>query len=168
MCHKVYNNLLVLEVHIMLIPSLMEMHNYTCKIPLVCMLDHITKTITCTTWPATHLHVHHNCTLSSYLPGHVCKWTHSAGFLHVIVPGGNAPGEDNNVEVDTRFKPLNEARWFLQEMVPLIKWFECWVGICLQDPEKKIIFQKWTSREPTGHSNKDIIWIMPMLGLSLT
>jgi len=168
MCQDVYNNLLMLEEHIMLIPSLMEMCSHTCKIPLICILDHIAKAIMFTAWPATHLGFHPNCTPSSYLPDHVFKQTHSRGPPHVILPGGYALGEDNNAEVDARFEPLNELRWFLQEMVPLLKWFECWVSIYLGDPEKGLSSGNGPVESPEVVMMRILYGIMPMLGLSST
>jgi ABC-type uncharacterized transport system permease subunit len=62
----------------------------------------------------------------------------------------------------------DEARWFIQEMVPLLKQFECQVGICLQDPEEKVIFQKCTSKILQMILTRESHGSMVMLRPSLT
>ena len=115
------------------------MCNHAHKIPLLDMLDCITKDITSTTQPTSYFHIPHNHTIGSYKRGnHVFKQTHSTGFQHVIVPTGNPSGVDNNVVVDTKldsednnsvidleFDFEDKARWFIQDMVPLLKQLEC-------------------------------------------
>ena len=163
-----YNNLLKLEENIKLIPSSMEMRNHACKIPLVHTLDRIAKDITFTARPTSHFHIPSNRTLSSYKAGdYVFKRTHSAGFQHVIIPTGSPSGVDNNMVVDTapdsddnnsvidiNFDFEDEPRWFIQDMVPSLKRIECRVGICLQHPEEKVVFRKWTSKS-TGFGPED-------------
>ena len=154
-----YNNLLKLEENVKLIPSSMEMRNHARKIPLVDTLDRIAKDITSTARPTSYFHIPRNRTIGSYKRGdYVFKRTHSAGFRHVIIPEGSPSGldnvvvnttpdsEDNNSVIDSEFDFEDEPSWFIQDMVPLLKRLEFRVGICLQHPEKKVIFRKWTSK----------------------
>src|SRR5258706_1377761 len=167
-----YNNLLKLEENVKLIPSLMEMQNHACKIPILDTLDRIAKDITLTAQPTSYFHIPRNCTIGSYRRGnHVFKQTHSTGCQHVIIPDGNPLGVDNNAVVDTKpnfednnsvidpkFDLEDKPRWFIQDTVPLLKLLECQVGICLQHPEKKVIFQKWTSKNTAGSPDGGCMW----------
>ena len=148
-----YHNLMTLEQHVRLIPSSMEICHHTRKTPLVRVLDHISSQITSTTRPSTHLHIPRFCTIRSLRKDHVFKQSHSAGFQHVIVPKGNAAGN----EIDPDFNILDKARWFLQEEVPLLKKFECRVGICLQRQEK-VIFRKWTDFDSRCNPAVETVW----------
>jgi hypothetical protein len=151
-----YNNLLKLEENVKLIPSSNEMRHHARKIPLIDTLDRIAKDITSTARPTSYFHMPNNRTLDSYRGGeYVFKRTHSAGFRHVIIPKGNPvdtelDSEDNKSVIDSDFDVQDEPRWFIQDMVPMLKRLECRVGICLQRPEKKVIFRKWTSKSTTG------------------
>jgi hypothetical protein len=149
---ELYNCLDKLEEHVRLIPSSMEMHCHARKTPVIHTLDRIAKDITSTARPTTYLHLHPCRTLASYRDDHVIKRTHSAGFRHVILPGGSAPIEDTGTEFS------DEASWFIQQVIPLLKQFECRVGICLQDPEKKVIFRKWTGRDSTVGPDEGTVW----------
>jgi hypothetical protein len=157
---RIYHLLLKLEENVKLIPSSTEMRHHARKIPLVDTLDRIAKHITLTARPTSHFHVLSHRTLSSYRGGdYVFKRSHSAGFRHVVIPEGNPLDVDDNAVVDPNFDFGDEPRWFIQDMVPLLKQFECRVGICLQRPEEKVIFRKWTGKstagDPDGHG---IIW----------
>ena len=159
-----YNSLLKLEENVKLIPSSMEMRYHARKIPLIHTLDQIAKEITFTTWPTSSFHIPRNRTLSSYRGGdYVFKRTHSAASQHVIIPNGNSSDEDNDAVIDTKFDFEDEPRWFIQEKVPLLKQFECRVGICLQRPEK-VIFRKWTSRNSEVGPDGESIWQLEDVG----
>ena len=160
-----YTNLLVLERHVKLIPSSTEMRNHAHKIPLVDTLDRIAKYITLTARPTSLFHIPPTRTIDSYKGGdYVFKRTHSAGFRHVIIPerkpsdednhtkDNHTESEDSNSPIDPKYDSKDEARWFLQETVPLLKRFECRVGICLKCPEK-VIFRKWTNRNTADKSS---------------
>lgn len=154
-----YTSLTTLEEHVKLIPSSAEMRRHARKSPLIHTLDHIAKEITFTARPATLSHIPSHRTLSSYRAGdHVFKRSHSAGFRHVVIPEGNPSDEDNNGIIDPGFDFRDEPRWFIQDMVPLLKKFECRVGICLQEQEEKVIFRKWTSRKPAVDSEDGMDW----------
>jgi hypothetical protein len=155
----IYYLLLKLEENVKLIPSSMEMRHHARKIPLVDTLDRIAKHITLTARPTSHFYIPIHRTLSSYRGGDcVFKRSHSAGFRHVIIPEGNTSDVDDNAVVDPNFDFGDEPRWFIQDMVPLLKWFECRVGICLQRPENKVIFQKWTSKNTAADPDDGAIW----------
>jgi hypothetical protein len=142
-----YNNLLKLEENIKLIPSSTEMRNHARKIPLLHTLDRIANDITLTARPSSYFHIPPNRTISSYKRGdHVFKRTHSAAFRHVIIPDGSPSGVDDDSVLDLKFDFEDEPRWFIQDVVPSLKRIECRVGICLQRPDKKVIFRKWTSK----------------------
>ena len=144
-----YNNLLKLEENIKLIPSSTEMRNHARKIPLLETLDRIAKDITLTARPTSYYHIPSNRTISSYKKGdYVFKRSHSAAFQHVVIPNGSPSldSDDNNSVIDLNFDVADEPRWFIQDMVHSLMRIECRVGICLQRPEKKVIFRKWTSK----------------------
>jgi hypothetical protein len=140
----------------------MEMRHHARKIPIVGLLDYLAKAVTGTARPRSYFRLPPHRDISSYQGGdYVFKRSHSAGFEHVRIPerdGGGSVEKDNNGVVDEGFDFEDEMRWFIQDHVPLLKGFECRVGVCLQRPEKKVIFRKWTSRNVSATPNGGMYW----------